>query len=627
MVDRSQAKSNSTHVKKPTFSEKKSGSQVVDYATPAECKIYVDGTEIKEDIYSVRLDQYIDTHHLLKVGIRHVGMSSSVEFDDPSKYMDFLGKPISLDIIPGGEIVDSSRSLKFIGLVTEVRLENDINAINIVEVTAHSPTVTLDAHQRNKVFGTGQDCSDIVGQILSNYQITQGRIDGASVATASGSLNLEVDSGVQYRETDYAYIKRLSSEHKMFAYYDGTAFNVEKAKSNNEEELVWRQTLGAFSLGLGTAPTKFLGRVWDSKKKEIVQSESDKSSVRTALSEFSTLALESSENIFSVSGVSMAPKHTNQAKADAAVTRETESAAGRMIICDGVSIVPSIMVGSCVKISGMDRQDGQYWVQSVSHELDDSGKYHNSFQCTPLEVALPDLKREGQPFTHLMTGIVTDNDDPEGLGRVKVKLPWHRDEETQFIRMITPDGGSGRGWFGLPEIDDEVVVSYERGNSDMPVVLGCLYNGQDKPPIASSEALNSGKVESKVFRTRGGNEVRFDDADGSEKITISQKDSTNILMLNMDGPKIVIETSGDISMKATNINLESTSGDIVLKSGSNIKGEASANVELKASADFKSEGGMNYEAKGGVSYKASGTEANLEGAAMTTIKGGVVKIN
>ncbi|RKX28580.1 MAG: hypothetical protein DRP47_03970 [Candidatus Zixiibacteriota bacterium] len=628
MVDQSRAGSNYNQMKNPGKFEEILDNHVTDYGTPAECKISVDGTEVKADIHTVRLDQFVDAHHILTVHIRHVGVSSdSVEFDDPSKFTAFLGKPISLDINPHGDIVDSSRALKFIGLVTEVKLDNGINGINTIVVTAHSPTVALDGHQRNKVFGAGQDCSGIAGQILSEYQITQGRIDGAPVATASGSLNLEIDSGVQYRETDYAYIKRLASEHQMFAFYDGTAFNIEKAKGNSEEELVWRQTLGSFALGLGTAPTKFYGRVWDPKKKEVIQSDSDRSSIRAALSDISRVSPESSEDIYTVTGVSSAPKHADQAKSDAAVIRETESSAGRMIVCNGVSIVPAIMIGSCVKISGLDKLDGQYWVQTISHRLDDAGKYYNSFQCTPLELAMPELKREEQPFSHLMTGIVTDNEDPEDLGRIKVKLPWHRDEETQFMRILTPDGGSERGWFGLPEIDDEVLVGYERGNPDMPVILGCLYNGQDKPPIPSSEALNNKAVETKVFRTRNGNEIRFDDADGSEKITISQKDSTNTIVLNMDGPSIAIETTGDISMKGANINLEATSGDIKIKAGANIKAEASANMELKGSADFKSEGGMNYEAKGGISYKASGTQANLEGSAMTTIKGGIVKIN
>ncbi|MBU8933889.1 MAG: hypothetical protein KOO62_07760 [candidate division Zixibacteria bacterium] len=612
-------------------------SEVTDYGTPAECTISVDGTEIKADIYSVRLEQNVDAHHVLTAHLRHLGVSTeSQEFDDPLKFTAYLGKTLSLKITPKGEIVDSGRKLEFIGPVTEVRLDHGINKINTVVVTAMSPTVALDGHQRDKVFGTGLDCAGIVGQILSDYEITKGKIDSATVASAGGGLNMEVDSGVQYRETDYAYIKRLASEHQMFAYYSGKKFSVEKAKSNDEEELVWRQTLGSFALGVGTAPVNYYGHVWDFSKKSVVVAEASRSSVRASLSDFSGTSLESSETIYPTSGVSSVPKHPDQSKADAAIAREAESAAGRMMVCNGVSIVPAIKVGSCVKVKGLDKIDGQYWVQAIVHHIGDGGKYHNNFQCTPLELALPDLKREEQHFTHLLTGIVVDNNDPDGLGRIKIKMPWHRDEETEFMRMLSPDAGSERGWFALPEIDDEVLVGYERGNSDMPVVLGCLYNGKDKPPLPVSEAVVSGKVEAKVYRTRNGNEIRFDDASGSEKITISQMDGTNVMVMDMSGPSIAITSSGDISISGANVNIEATSGnikmdagaDIEVKAKSNLKAEASMEMELKAGTDFKSKGGMNYKAEGSLAFEAKGgVSAKLDGGAMTEIKGAIVKIN
>ncbi len=598
-----------------------------DFNTHCDCQLSVDGSRVTSDIYSIELNQSVDSHHILKVHIRELGASTeSVDFGDPSRYTSYLGKTISLNIRPEQVAVDTERQLNFIGLVTEVKIENSIDGLNNVVVIASSPSITMDTLKKNQVFNL-DDCSDLIGSIVSNYTITQGRIDSVTIASDGEHANPEVDSKVQYQETDYNFIKRLASECGMFAYYDGSAFNVEKAKSTTTEDLTWRLDLGSFSVGLGTGPLNYSGNVWDPNKKQKVSGESTKSSIRSSLSDMSTLAVNKSDQIFTTSGVSSSPKHITQSIIDKTLSRDTEGAAGKIMVCHGQSIVPKISPGCCINVEGMSALDGTYWIKEVRHVIGENGRYHNTFVCTPLELAFPPVQPERQPFSHLQVGLVTNNEDPDNLGRVKVKLPWQGESETQFMRMMTPDGGCERGWFALPEINDEVLVSYERGNPNMPIVLGCLYNNTDKPPIPSSEALGSG-VEKKVFRTKNGNELLFEDADGSEKITISQQDGTNTIVLDMDGPSISIESEGGtINLKADDINIESTSGDITIKAAAKISGEATSDIKLKASGNFKSEGGINYEAKGGASFKAEGPMAEVSGSAVTTIKGGIVKIN
>ena len=602
-------------------------SEEAEFHTPAECQISIDGDRITIDILSIELNQSVFTHHTLKVKLRGVGaVSAEVDFADPSNYTAYLGKTISVRIGPGEAAVDTSRQSNFIGLITEVRLESSIDGVNYVILNATSPTITMDILKKNKVF-TQTDCSDLIGSIVSGYSVTQGRLDSANINTDGNDHNLEVDSKVQYQETDYDFIKRLASEYRMFAYYDGSSFHVEQAKSDRTEDLTWRLDLGKFSVGLGTGPLSYSGAVWNPQSKEKITGESSKSSIRSSLSNLSSISVNKSDAMFSTTGVSSSTKHTTQSVIDSTLARDTEGAAGKIMVCHGQSIVPTVAPGCCIRVAGMGALEGMYWIKEVKHVLEGNGQYYNTFVCTPLELAFPPVYPERQPFSHLQAGIVIDNNDPDDLGRVKVKLPWQGDDSCQFMRMMTPDGGNERGWFALPEIDDEVLVGYERGNPDMPIILGCLYNGVDRSPIPGSETLGDG-VEKKVFRTKNGNEIKFVDTAGAETITISQKDGTNVLILNMDGPVISIEsTGGTISLKADDINFESTSGDITIKAASNIKAESSADIELKASGNFKSEGGMNYEAKGGIGFKAEGTQAEVSGSAMTTIKGGIVKIN
>ncbi len=133
-----------------------------------------------------------------------------------------------------------------------------------------------------------------------------------------------------------------------------------------------------------------------------------------------------------------------------------------------------------------------------------------------------------------------------------------------------------------------------------------------------------------------GNEIRFDDASGSEKITISQEGSQNTIVLDLSGPSIAITSEGDISITGTNVNIEATSGNIEMKAGaditaeatSNITADADMNIELEAGMDLKCKGGMNFKAEGGIGFEAKGgATAKLDGGGITEIKGGVVKIN
>ena len=90
--------------------------------------------------------------------------------------------------------------------------------------------------------------------------------------------------------------------------------------------------------------------------------------------------------------------------------------------------------------------------------------------------------------TGMMTGLITNNKDPEKYGRVKVKFPWLSEEdESDWLRVVVPGGGNNRGLLFLPEVNDEVLVGFEQGDINRPYVLGGLWNGQDTPPESAAQ--------------------------------------------------------------------------------------------------------------------------------------------
>ncbi len=590
--------------------------------TPAECLVRVDQKEIKFNISLVRLDQFIDSHHQLMIRIQQVGTKESKkDIDDPGRYTQYLGSNITLNINPKGGVVAESRALEFIGVITDVQLDNSIDGLNTVVLYAASPTIAMDGAIRNAHY-YDKTASDIVGSIVGNYPVTVGTIE-----STKGTYKFDT----QYRETDFAYIMRLAAGSGMFAWYSGKDFNLGPAGGAHTVELKWREDLGAFRMGLGTAPTEFKSDVYNYEQKKTYSQDSKSISQDAVLSNLSKTSPEASKKIYKDSGFSAAPKMVADAQTlDKTLKNERRKAMGSMIRCVGQSIVPELHVGSCARIAGMEKLDGQYWVTGVCHIFNESGKYHNTFACTPLDIAYPggkiareDLEagktRKGEtasvenvvetrkaPVVGMHVARVVDLQDPEKLGRIKISYPWLDSEQTAWVRMIVPHAGKDRGWYALPEPDDEVLVGYEHGNTDHPVVLGCLYNKGNAPMQEAISADN----DVKMFMTRSGNKIVLNDKSGSEQIVISQKDGKNRIVLDISGPSIAISTEGDISLKGKkNITIEADQG-ITIKASSDVKIEG-ANVEIKANANIKSEAGANNEIKGNAQVNVKGGLINL----------------
>ncbi|MCP4703185.1 MAG: type VI secretion system tip protein VgrG, partial [candidate division Zixibacteria bacterium] len=551
--------------------------------TPAECTVKIIGEELVHSVIKFKLKQYINDHHVLTVHLRQDVVGDD-DIGDPDKFTKFLGESISVEITPMSDEVDVSAHLEFIGVVTEVRFENSVDEVNILVITAKSPTISMDGPKKN-LLTTDQSVSDIVGSVLSNYQITQGTID-----STPGILKYSV----QYRETDYAYIQRLASSAGKFAFYDGTEFRFVSASSTDEHELMWRELLGSFSLGLGTVSCNFQGASYNYFDDSEHSDETAQSNSKTSLSGLTDKSFTASEEIFNEAGYWNDVQVVDDTKGLVdALENEKARAMGKMVIGTGQSIVPNVTVGHCVKIEGMDKFNQQLWVTEVVHILDKTGKYHNKFKCVPLDIAYPTNESAlTRTLARIQRAVVIDNNDDDAMGRLKVKFPWS-DMETIWVRYLAPHAGEDRGFFCLPEIGDEVLVAFEEGDPDRPIVIGSLYNKNTPvPEVADPDNYN------KIFKTMGGNQIVFYDEGGAEKIEISHGDGTNSIVLSMDGPSITITSSGgDITLESNNITLKADSA-ITLESGSDLKVDAGANMELTAGATSKIEASATMDIKG-----------------------------
>lgn len=180
----------------------------------------------------------------------------------------------------------------------------------------------------------------------------------------------------------------------------------------------------------------------------------------------------------------------------------------------------------------------------------------------------------------VVVGVVTNNNDPDGMGRVKVKFPWLNDtDESHWARIAAPMAGTERGFCFYPEVDDEVLVAFEHGDIRFPYVLGGLWNGQDAPPETNSDGENNVRI----IKSRSGHVVKFTDKDGEEKIEIIDSSEKNSIVIDTKENTITVTSEKDIALSATKGKISLDAQDIEITSSAATKIESSADMDLKAS--------------------------------------------
>lgn len=188
--------------------------------------------------------------------------------------------------------------------------------------------------------------------------------------------------------------------------------------------------------------------------------------------------------------------------------------------------------------------------------------------------------------TGVVVGVVTNNKDPDKLGRVKVKFPWlSDDDESNWARVAAPMAGKKRGFFFLPEVEDEVLVAFDHGDVSSPFVLGALWNGKDAPPVTNDD----GKNNIRLIQSRSGHIVRLTDEDGKEKIEIIDKSEKNSIVFDTSKNTITITSDQDIALAASKGHIKLDAQEIDINATSQLK-IAGKQMEVSADGTMKIKG-------------------------------------
>ena len=263
--------------------------------------------------------------------------------------------------------------------------------------------------------------------------------------------------------------------------------------------------------------------------------------------------------------------------ADAAAQALGAAAGEAAFHASGVAIgSPALRAGTAVNISGVGSTfNGRYVLTTVQHKFGDVA-YRSTFEVTGAQDrSLHNLVAGDAPIAGRIYGvvvaIVTNNEDPEKLGRVKLKFPWLADSfESDWARMTSLGAGPDSGAVWIPEVNDEVLVAFELGHPSRPYVVGSLWNGVDKPPLGDG-LMDNGPIVRRGFVSRKGHKFVFFDKDGKSGIAILSSDNKLKIALK--------ETDGEIHI--------ASEGKIVIESKQDLKITSQANLELNGQSGLK----------------------------------------
>jgi uncharacterized protein involved in type VI secretion and phage assembly len=505
-----------------------------------------------------------------------------------------------------------SHDFSFKGVVTHAAFSRSQGGTPEIALSGSSVTCLLDDASINRSF-TEKPLEKIVEEVCQDSKSKP--VDFALEVQPAYQASLPFT--VQYEESNFHFLGRLAARYGEWFYFDGEKLHFGKPSAQQEESLMFGGNLFSFDIGLQMERKAFELRHYDHVKSEALKANED-SGKKTGLEgdALGKIPLKESDALLAERSLVMIGASPDQADLDQRATGMKAASATRSVVMRGVSDNTRLTVGKKVKVQGpkteMEKGGtldyGTFLITSISHSSG-NGNYQNQFEAIPADTAMiPMLSGLRQAVCDPQVAKVTDVDDPDKLGRVKVQFLWQQgtSETSPWIRVIQPHANDGFGGYAIPETGEEVMVDFEFNDPEQPYVVGSMYHGKAKP----DQAWATPKNETRAFRTKSGNEIIIIDKSGKESIQVRNKDGRNEVVMTLGGePTLTVKTEGKLTLEAKTIEMKCQQLDIEAKAGAKLN--ASGAIEIKSDSQLK----------------AGAAQVTLEGSAMTEVKGGIVKIN
>lgn len=538
---------------------------------------------------------------------------------------EIIGLDIDLTVkTKSSETNADASTFKFKGVVSGVSASRGIGGKPSIFVTASSYDYILNAAPNCRSF-ENKTLQEIVTEVASSCPKLDCKINPR--------LKSQIPYIVQYNQTDYEFLVSLARRFGEWMYHDGTSFVFGEIIPPSDSVVKMRYPGGnifghGVDLQLRDLNIMHVSSDLYNYGEDGIKSMTDDGTADRNMHELNEAVYGRVKSLYTQRDIYYphiggafddGEREGSSELIENSIKVESRGKKAQMFTSNGTSKVAKLFLGQQFEIedgvektSSVDKQDllqHPLMILSVSHTFNSDQSYDNTFEAIPITCDYPPYGNAdifAAAFPQRAT--IIDNQDPQGLGRVRVQFPWQKVQSnedcqmmTPWIRVSQPYGGFSKGTQFISEVGEEVMVGFEMDNIERPYVLGALFNGTGNPDPEWKAQVSEGTANNiKAIRTRNGHTIQFNDEGDGGDIQIYDYEKNNYLIhLSSDGQYIRIEAKGDIQISAGN--------NIGIKAGKNITIEAGENISMDSGTDtdINADANMSISAENNMQQEAS----------------------
>ena len=512
---------------------------------PSHVVVKIDGKspgELSEDsiLEKVVATQEVNEHWWCEVEIR----KSS---DERFPIEDCLGKPMQVDGV--NEAGESTTMFK--GFVLRVKFKYEMYGSYRAIITGVTESYKLDVAEKCAFFATAS-ISDIATELA-----------GEEGLDAHVQAVTEKDTPQYYtlwNQTPFQFLKKLADDHGAIIRPGENAIQINGRFDDPRTKLEWRKDGGGLidvEVSAELRPASMNGAHYNHKEKKAMgyaEIKEDPEFYGPVQPMVDAVKAQSEENL-PPGYVGERARVLEFSQYEDLLKKESVRSQGAATLITGSSRNGGYYAGDEIEIEGVFDAGGTYGVLKVVNTWTRQG-FINKFWLTPWKNFTNRDAPKPQKWHGVVSAHVAHNvDNAAKVGRAAIHHTWSKsDQPTPLVRMAQPHAGKDRGMYFIPEMGDEVLVSFEDGDPERPRIIGCLWNGVDKPPTDDLWGGEYDENDSKCIVTKSGNRIRLSDKEGKEAIVISTPNKNRMTFMeasNENGrPSIMLHSDGDIFFSA-----------------------------------------------------------------------------
>ena len=496
------------------------------------------GKKSLSSFISLQIEQNIGKHHRFQMAVElETGGNRYVHNINSSK--KWLGESI---------VVKAANTPIFVGVVTNVQLHREGSDFGCIIVSGYSATYRMET--AHSCFSwNDRTIGDVVKKLCEQAKV-QLELNPAFKETK--------DFICQYEESDFDFIRRLAHQYQEWMYFDGTKLIFGKPRKLADPiRLEYGTTLSSLDIGLQTlARSEQVFSYHSGADREMQRMTPD---LAYGHDKLAGEAFRASLGMFSKPARQHAlPRISNETELVNYMGRKQAAETAETHYITAESQVPTLRVGSVVslyssfleRVGNLSEESlGNFIIIEITHEVSQGSYYKNRFKAIPATIKAMPSPKVRMPLAETQMATVLSNADPQGKGRVRVRMNWQTDGmQTGWVRVMTPDGGSSsdvksnRGFVFIPEVGDQVLLGFRHGDPARPYVLGSLFNG-----TTGRGGLEGNHMKS--LTTRSGHTIKLNDSLSSLGITIKDIKG-NSIHIDSVGDDIIINAKRNITINA-----------------------------------------------------------------------------